>query len=308
MENYINTKILGKGAFGTVYKALNKDGKEIALKVIEGKDDETRKFALEEIKLLAAAFKQCQIPSLVCYYGGQEIGNKIYIEMEYVDGITLDQFASPLRYRNPVKLAKYLVSICMDLVPGLQFLHKNGIIHRDIKPENILINKEYQPKLIDIGLGCFSSKVCEVEISDEYLKCCTGFVGSPYFMSPETLLQERSYFKSDLWSLASSIYYAMSKHYIFKPKLEKVRFLQYAAVTQKVFYLKTGNYKLDTILYWMLQKNVEDRISDSDLWYFLVLNREYDPKDKKTMDEALDFFYSINNEKIYRLLVEANTV
>ncbi|EGC34646.1 hypothetical protein DICPUDRAFT_34650 [Dictyostelium purpureum] len=75
---------------------------------------------------------------------------------------------------------------------GLNFLHDNNIIHRDIKCQNILVNLDFNIKIIDFGI----SKYTEYKTST--------FAGTPTHMSPETRIGKTS-FGSDLWSLGCTI-------------------------------------------------------------------------------------------------------
>lgn len=138
--------------------------------------------------------------------------------MEYIDGKTLNEFAKYYRDRKDLtSLYKYLAAMSEDILKGLDYLHKKGIIHRDIKPENIMIDKNNVPKIIDIGLGCYANELCKYRNNGriEEKECCLGMSGSPYFMSPEVLLNKKSYYVSDIWSLGASLYYEAKNAYPF---------------------------------------------------------------------------------------------
>lgn len=71
-----------------------------------------------------------------------------YIVMEYIDGINLKQFA---KMCGGTIGADYLFQMLRDVIKALHAVHKEGMVHRDISPDNIMINQQYQAKVIDFG-------------------------------------------------------------------------------------------------------------------------------------------------------------
>lgn len=261
---YTYIKKLGEGAFGEVWKA-EKNGKIIALKKIEILGNEMKKVALKEAELLKqiSNFPNKCIPSLVCFYDSHVEGDVLFIEMEYIDGQTLNVFTESLRQNS--KLNKYLLAIIKDITVAISYLHSFNIIHRDIKPENILIDKNYQPKLIDIGLSC-STGEDECSLLGKPVECCKGTAGTALFMSPETLLNNVSYFVSDVYSLGASIYYASTGKFLYDPAPKKLEFL-YKLVKQeeKNFNLKSQSIQLNNLVNKMLIFKPTERITVAEI-------------------------------------------
>tara|TARA_R110001599_G_scaffold217355_1_gene415564 strand:- start:723 stop:1514 length:792 start_codon:yes stop_codon:yes gene_type:complete len=258
METYKYLKKLGSGGYGSVWK-VSKNGKIMALKKIQLGNEQLRKMAIREVDLLQKISNPCQ-KSLACFYDyhieDTLDGNILFIEMEYIDGLTLKDFAETIR--GLPMLNKYLLSIIQDIIVGIQYLHSHGIIHRDIKPENIMIDDKYQPKLIDIGLGCLAEDCGR-------RKCCSGFAGTPLFMPQETLLSNLTYFSSDVFSLGASIYYAATGKNIYYPVPKKMNQLKQMALNADIEELNTSSVSLNTLVNRMLEEDSKDRISVSEI-------------------------------------------
>jgi len=261
MYNYIQK--LGEGTFGEVWKA-EKDGKIIAVKKLEILGKEMKAAALKEVELLKKVSEKC-IPSLVCFYDSHMEDDTLFIEMEYIEGVTLDKFSEPLRYN--LKLNKYLLAIIKDISLAIKHLHSFGIIHRDIKPENILIDKNNQPKLIDIGLACLTGEY-SCSLKGKPVDCCRGTSGTPLFMSPETLLNNVSYFVSDVYSLGASIYYAYSGENLFYPPPRNLNTLYRLVREERDIKLKSESISLNNLVNNMLLFSPVDRIKVNEILKF----------------------------------------
>lgn len=282
---YRKIKKLGMGGFGSVWKAekINLGMRTtkrniIALKIVNIPNKEVALMAEREVELLKS-LKPCH-RSLSCYYGSKFVYNKnngtykLYLEMEFIDGETLSTFSKKLRNRRNPNLYKYLVAISKDLSQGLSFLHNKGIIHRDIKPQNIMITKDYQPKLIDIGLGCFKESVCPInknlriqQTSGGFTlgnrNCCVSSSGTPQYSSPESLIYFVSYPASDVWSLGATLYSAAFDRFVYNATT--ISSLRQQMKNPPILIL-SGNRKFDDLIAWCLQINYRDRPTTSQIY------------------------------------------
>ena len=135
---------------------------------------------LEEVNLLA----QLRHDDIVAYLGTAIVGPHLVIITEYVSGGSLhnalESFGKiPLR-----SLKRYLT----DILHGLDYLHKNGIVHRDIKPHNVLLMIDGQCKLTDFGAAAQLGA----------MDAGNTVTGTPLYMAPEACLGQATK-ASDIW-------------------------------------------------------------------------------------------------------------
>jgi serine/threonine protein kinase len=258
-DSYELLELKGKGGQGEVWKARDKEtGQIIALKILNVKNKTNLKYAEDEIDALRKISKPCYL-FISCYYdySYDPIKNQMFIEMEYIEGQNLEKFFEVF---NSDDLYEKLVFAMKDLSNALNYIHSRDIIHRDIKPENILITNKGVPKLVDFGLAC-ESIICENKI-----RCCSGSSGTPVFMAPETVLEQKSYFVSDVWSLAASIYKVATGEYCFDfNNVNETQAVLYDVANLKVKRLQTTNRVLNTAINSSLIKNPFLRITSENL-------------------------------------------
>lgn len=202
LGRYQIEKELGKGAMGVVY--LGKDpkiGRVVAIKTMalaqEFEADE-----LAEVK--ERFFREAETagrlshPNIVTIYDAGEEHDLCYIAMELLKGKDL----SPYVKNESLLPSNQVISIVSRVADALGYAHKQNIVHRDIKPANIMYEAESdQVKVADFGIA---------RITDSS-KTKTGMVlGTPSYMSPEQLSGKKVDGRSDLFSLAVTLYQLLS--------------------------------------------------------------------------------------------------
>jgi len=191
-------KIIGKGAFGIVYKAFELcSGRIVAIKQIPV-NSENRKYVIKEIELL----KNLEHPNIVKYYNFLKEENHIYIIMEYLEGSTLRQYMRDNSENINEDIAREIIK---QLLNALSYLHYScDICHRDIKPENIIFTEKddiSHIKLLDFGLSTdsFESKL--------KMQNC----GTITYMAPEQISSLRYTKGVDIWSVGIILYRLLNK-------------------------------------------------------------------------------------------------
>eukprot|EP01060_Flectonema_neradi_P037169 TRINITY_DN739_c5_g1_i1.p1 TRINITY_DN739_c5_g1~~TRINITY_DN739_c5_g1_i1.p1 ORF type:complete len:600 (+),score=95.34 TRINITY_DN739_c5_g1_i1:731-2530(+) len=197
-SRYIKTKkILGKGAFGTVFEGYDAEtGKFIAIKEVIFPlvpQDKNVQIVADEVRLM----KRLSHPNIVQYLGAERQHVTLHIYMELVPGGSISSALSYLDGGFPETTVRiYTKQICS----GLQYLHDSGTIHRDIKGENILIDKANGVvKLADFN----SSKSLEMSMNHGI----RSLVGTPWFMAPEVIDPTANGYglPADVWSLGIAV-------------------------------------------------------------------------------------------------------
>lgn len=254
---------IGKGAFGEVRKALHlESGVYRAIKIIykEQTRPEDQKKILNEIEVL----KRLDHPNIVKIYEYFEDGKFIYIVMELVTGGELfDKIQSVHRFTEK-KAAEYFIQI----LSGVNYLHKHKIVHRDLKPENVLFDGEIL-KIVDFG----TSKIYD---ASKKMKKCHG---TPYYIAPEVL--NGSYTeKCDVWSCGVILYIMLCG---FPP-----------------FNGKDDDEILDAVLKGKFNFNLPEFKHVSNTAKNLIKKMlTYNPKDRITIEETLadEWFKLVNNQE-----------
>ncbi|KAG6868630.1 hypothetical protein C0993_000220 [Termitomyces sp. T159_Od127] len=187
--------VLGKGNFGKVMLAEEKTTNGLyAIKVLKKEfiidNDEVESTRSEKRVFLAAARERH--PFLLGLHSCFQTETRIYFVMEYVSGG--DLMLHIQRKQFSLRQAKFYAS---EVLLALEYFHANGIIYRDLKLDNILLTLDGHVKVADYGL-------CKEEMW--YGNTTSTFCGTPEFMAPEILLEQRYGRAVDWWAFGVLTY------------------------------------------------------------------------------------------------------
>jgi serine/threonine-protein kinase len=184
---------VGEGAMGVVYRAADPVlNRPVAVKVMnEGlaQDAALRQRFLRE----AQAAGSLQHPNVVTIYDFGETEGHLFIAMEFIDGTDLEQL---LAHGRPMPLPAKL-DIIVDVLNGLAYAHRRGIIHRDIKPANIRIDSEGHARIMDFGVA---------HLSTSNLTGTGVMMGTPNYMAPEQITSGDVTPGTDIFSVGAVLY------------------------------------------------------------------------------------------------------
>ena len=145
LTNYdIDEEVLGKGAFGTVYSGTKKDiGQKVALKEIpkEVLNDKETQASIENEIIICSNLESRNIVKMLDIV---DEGEKKYIAYELCNGGDLRKYMKFFERFNE----SFIQRIMIQMLNGLEELHRKKVIHHDIKPENILIQIFYNEKIL----------------------------------------------------------------------------------------------------------------------------------------------------------------
>ncbi|KAJ1824347.1 Protein kinase of the Mitotic Exit Network, partial [Coemansia sp. RSA 2599] len=192
LTNYQLGNCIGRGQFGSVYRALDLEtGQMVAVKQIpvDGQNDEDMDDVMQEVELL----KSLSSPRIVRYHGFVRTEAHLNLVMEYVENgslsATLKSFGA-----FPEKL---VLAYAVKIIEGLIYLHGRDVVHCDLKACNILTTKKGNTKLTDFGVS-LNLKLRKPD--DESV-----VAGTPYWMAPEIIQLDGACMASDIWSLGCTI-------------------------------------------------------------------------------------------------------
>lgn len=213
-KRYVLEQRLGKGGMGSVYRAKHVHLKSThAVKIISPevvRSDPSLLVRFTQEAILVASIQHPNIVSVTDF--GIEVADTLYLVMEYIDGITLEDLLQREKVLSPAKALEVLKPITL----GVGAAHEQGIIHRDLKPLNVMLRRgaplSQAVKVLDFGLAKIKSTE---SFSSLILAKTSNLLGSPHYMPPEQWDNENVDTRSDIYSIGVILYRMLTGHVPF---------------------------------------------------------------------------------------------
>ncbi len=189
---------LGRGGMAQVYRAFQPQlDRYVAIKVLRSDLVEEEEF-LARFRREARAVATLRHTNIVQVYDFDAQDDLYYMVMELLEGDSLKAYLNSYRSRGERMPFDDMVRILCDVLSGLDYAHREGIVHRDIKPANILLTRTGQAVITDFGIA-------QIVGGTKYT-VSGALMGTLHYMAPEQGLQGRGDNRSDLYSLGIVFY------------------------------------------------------------------------------------------------------
>ena len=209
---YKIVELVGEGAMGVVYRGRDTVlDRSVAIKVmnesIARQDDLRRRFLHE-----AQAAASLQHPNVVTIFDLGDVDGHLFIAMEFVEGIDLEK----LMESGQLLSLQAKLDIMIDVLTGLSFAHKRGIIHRDIKPANIRVTGDGRAKIMDFGVA---------HLASSSMTTTGSLLGTPSYMAPEQITEGKTTEQTDIFAVGGVLYQLLTNMKPFEgPTLQNLFF------------------------------------------------------------------------------------
>ncbi|CAD8047842.1 unnamed protein product [Paramecium primaurelia] len=254
--------LIGRGAYGIVYKGISTDGMSVAIKVIDRRmiNQTNTQQLLNEIR----SMKQLNHKNIVKFLDFYETQNNFYIISEFCNGGDL---------RDIIKRGKLdslsVINILKQILNGYHQLYQNSIIHRDLKPANILLHQGI-PKIADFG---FAKKI---DFENDLM---TSIAGTPLYMAPQVILRQPYTSKCDIWSLGMILYELLFQ----KPPIIADNIIQMQErICRPIIVPQLDNSQLQQLIQGCLQINEENRINWDEIYQNPLIQEQQNSKRQST--------------------------
>ena len=191
------SKLLGKGGFGSVFKGTRKGGSQVAVKrLLPGLTAQSRALFQREVAIMCSMRSEF----VVQMYGvvDDSPDQPVLLVMELMHQSLHDAYSS-----DPPPSLSQRVAWLLQAAKCIDFLHKAGVIHRDIKPTNMLLTAPDRGsvlKMADFGLSKHLTDISSASVRSTISSAAASGVGTPHYMAPELMSMKPKY------SPASDVY------------------------------------------------------------------------------------------------------
>lgn len=191
---YEITELIGEGGMADVYRATDVvEHRTVAVKILKKEFAENEEF-LRRFRNESKAIAVLSHPNIVKIFDVGFSDRIQFIVMEYIDGITLNEYMEQQGQLG----WKDAVHFILQILRALQHAHSKGIVHRDIKPQNIMMLRDGTIKVMDFGIAKFAREDGKTGTDKA--------IGTVHYISPEQARGGTTDAKSDIYSIGVMLY------------------------------------------------------------------------------------------------------
>lgn len=196
-ERFQLVRELGHGSMSKVWRANDlKTGKPVALKILD--KEKTLRFESRFIDRVKPTEGEIAVqllhPHIVrTYEYGRTLNDEQFLVMELVEGISLSYLVD----MQNEKMKQNRLRFAIEIGDALVYFHRENWIHRDVCPRNVLLDSNYQVKLIDFGLVVPNTRAFQEP---------GNRTGTADYMAPELIKRQRTDQRIDVYSYAVTCY------------------------------------------------------------------------------------------------------
>ncbi|HIZ34330.1 MAG TPA: serine/threonine protein kinase [Candidatus Ruania gallistercoris] len=185
---------LGTGGMGTVYEAIDAEGRHVALKLLHpafSADEAAR----ERLRREVATLHRVKGVSVARVLDAEAESDEAFIVTELIDGQSLEESI----HEHGQMDAEELAALAAGLAGALESIHRAGVLHRDLKPGNVMLTDD-GPVVIDFGIS---------QLADDPRITQTGLVtGTPGYVDPQVMHGANPTIAGDWWGWAAVLVFA----------------------------------------------------------------------------------------------------
>lgn len=205
IQSYAKLEEIGRGSFGIVYKAKNKETKEFyAVKVLHPEFNKNLKNYIKALDNEISIYSKLDHPCILPFYGASYFSfndeRRPAIVVKYAPNGSLDQIFDYGKqheivfWNNTTKLC-----IIYGIASAMSYLHENNVIHCDLKPSNILLDEYMCPYIADFGLSqAFDNK--------NLMSTASSIKGTAIYTAPEIWEDKEITESCDVYSFGLLLY------------------------------------------------------------------------------------------------------
>ncbi|XP_017293817.1 tyrosine-protein kinase Tec [Kryptolebias marmoratus] len=247
-------KELGSGQYGTVRLGLWRARHKVAIKTIREGAMHEEDF-IEEAKVMM----KLSHPKLVQLYGVCSQNRPIFIITEFMENGCLLNF---LRQRRGSFSFESLLSMCLDVCEGMEYLEANSFIHRDLAARNCLLNEALVVKVSDFGMARY--------VLDDQYTSSSSTKFPVKWSPPEVFYYTRYSSKSDVWSFGVLMWEVFTEGRVPFEQSKNHEVVKFVSEGHRLFRPKLATAGMYDVMQFCWHEKPEDRPSFSSLCLMLA--------------------------------------